>query len=143
MFVTGLGVTDPAIGTVKSCDIRDLQLDTGVTAVGSGDHRTVTITLSVYAAQAGTLADLRSKITVQKTGETAFSPLGTNDIVSNLTTTASSGSFTINFEHALVETILAIIKQPGLSPFILKRERCSKVPAYQMNPWSIGYTLLD
>ncbi|MFC4305285.1 S-layer homology domain-containing protein [Cohnella boryungensis] len=107
---TGLSVTDPAIGTVKSCDIRDLQLDSGVTANGSGDHRTVTITFNVYAAQAGTIEDLRSKITVQKTGEATFSSLGTNDIVSNLASTVSSSTFSIHFQHALVgsENIIRI-----------------------------------
>jgi len=99
---TGLAVADPAVGTVKTCDIRDLQLDSGVTASGSGDHRAVTVTLSVYAAQNGTLEDLRSKITVRKTGEATFSPLGTNDIVSNLTPAASSSTFSIQFDQALV-----------------------------------------
>ncbi|WP_337102028.1 S-layer homology domain-containing protein [Paenibacillus sp. YIM B09110] len=99
---TGLSVTDPAVGTVKTCDIRDLQLDSSVTANGSGDHRTVTVTFSVYAAQAGTVEDLRSKITVQKTGEETFSPLGTNDIVSDVTAAASSSTFSIQFEQALV-----------------------------------------
>ncbi|MFD0586449.1 S-layer homology domain-containing protein [Paenibacillus sp. GCM10027627] len=98
----GLGVADPAIGALKSCDIRDLQLDSEVTLIGSGDHRAVTVSFHVYAAQAGTLDDLRSKITVQKTGATSFTPLGINDIVSDLTTTAALSSFTINFEHALV-----------------------------------------
>lgn len=107
---TGLSVTDPAVGTVKTCDIRDLQLDSGVTANGSGDHRTVTVTFSVYAAQTGTIEDLRNKITVQKTGEETFSPLGTNDIVSDVTAAASSSAFSIHFEHALVgsENIIRI-----------------------------------
>ncbi|WP_187434500.1 S-layer homology domain-containing protein [Paenibacillus methanolicus] len=108
-----LEVADPAVGIVKSCDIRNLQLGSGVSAVGSGDHRSVAITFKVYAAQAGTLADLRSKMTVRRTGESVFSPLGENDIVSNLTSSPSSSSLTITFEQALAGSDNVIVIDEG------------------------------
>ncbi|OME95725.1 hypothetical protein BK127_41190, partial [Paenibacillus sp. FSL H7-0331] len=93
---------DPAVGITKRCYYRDVQFDSGVTAVVSGLNNKVTFTFHTYAIQAGTLDELKSKITVKKTGDSTYTALGAEDIVANLTSTATSSTLEINFKDPLV-----------------------------------------
>jgi hypothetical protein len=58
--------------------------------VVSGGNKIVTVSFNVYSTQVGTLADLKSKITVEKTGDAAFTDLGTDDTVTLSTTDTTS-----------------------------------------------------
>ncbi|MGO4546447.1 S-layer homology domain-containing protein [Paenibacillus sp. 2TAB23] len=107
------GNIDPTPGTSKKCYYRDVQLDSKVTSMASGGDRKVTFSFHVYAIQAGTLEDLKSKITVKRTGEAAYSALGTQDTVANPTSTATSSTLEINFEDALVGSDNEIRIAPG------------------------------
>lgn len=74
----------------------------------SGSNKVATVSFNVYATQVGTLADLKNAITVQKTGETAFTALGTEDTVTFSTYTDTSSTLVINFNNALVGSENAI-----------------------------------
>ncbi|WP_282938973.1 hemoblobin-interacting domain-containing protein [Paenibacillus sp. RC67] len=106
------GGQDPAGGTTKSCYYRDMQFDDGIKATASGRNKAVTVSLNVYSTQVGTLTDLKNSITVEKTGEPAFSALGANDTVA-LSNTGTSSTLVIHFNTALVGTANAIKIAPG------------------------------
>lgn len=94
---------DPANGTVKNCYYRDLQLDSGAMTVDvSNLNKTVTVTFSVYAQQAGTAEDLKSKITVNKTSGGVFEALDEEDTVAVNSSTASFSQLVISFKESLV-----------------------------------------
>lgn len=88
---------DPEVGATKKCFYRDVQLDSGVTAVVSGLNNKVTVTFHTYAIQTGTLDELKSKIIAKKTGDPDYFALGTDDTVTNPTSTATSSTLVINF----------------------------------------------
>jgi hypothetical protein len=111
--VAAFGYSDPTPGTSKKCYYRDVQLDSKVTSMASENDKKVTFTFHVYAIQAGTLDDLKSKITVKKTGETAYSALGTQDSVANPTSTSTSSTLEISFKDALVGSENTIQIAPG------------------------------
>ncbi|OPH56955.1 hypothetical protein BC351_26445 [Paenibacillus ferrarius] len=111
--IAAFGYSDPAPGTSKRCYYRDVQLDSKVMSMASDNDKKVTFTFHVYAIQAGTLDDLKSKITVKKTGETAYSALGTQDTVANPTSTATLSTVEINFKDALVGSENTIQIAPG------------------------------
>ncbi|OCT12892.1 hypothetical protein A8709_21415 [Paenibacillus pectinilyticus] len=102
------GNIDPASGTFKKCYYRNVQLDSQVSSMASEHDKKVTFRFHVYAIQAGTLDDLKSKISVKKTGETTYSALGTEDTVANPTSTATLSTVEINFKDALVGSENAI-----------------------------------
>ncbi len=103
------GGIDPANGIVKRCYYRGVQLDSGaITTSISGLNNIVTVTFSVYAAQAGTIDDLKSKITVKKTSGGSYSALGQADIVVNATYTPESSTLEIHFEDTLTRSENAI-----------------------------------
>ncbi|MGO4694508.1 cadherin-like beta sandwich domain-containing protein [Paenibacillus sp. 2TAB26] len=96
---------DPAAGTPKKCYYRNLQLDSGeMTKVVSNYNKTLTVTFNVYAKQAGTLEDLKSKITIKKTSDGDFTALDADDTVTN----ATSSTLQINFKDNLVGAANAI-----------------------------------
>ncbi|WP_182302622.1 GLUG motif-containing protein [Cohnella cholangitidis] len=96
------GGADPAFGVAKKCYYRSPQLDSGeITTTVSDLNKVVTVTFSVYAMQAGTTNDLKSKITVKKTSGGSYEPLGLNDAVVNATSTPISSTLEIYFENAL------------------------------------------
>ncbi|MGG1634445.1 cadherin-like beta sandwich domain-containing protein [Paenibacillus sp. NRS-1760] len=96
---------DPAAGTPKKCYYRNLQLDSGeMTKVVSNYNKTLTVTFNVYAKQAGTLEDLKSKITIKKTSDGDFTALDADDTVTNATTS----TLQINFKDNLVGAANAI-----------------------------------
>ncbi|WP_405176090.1 cadherin-like beta sandwich domain-containing protein [Paenibacillus sp. FSL H8-0261] len=94
---------DPEGGIRKQCYYRDLQLDSGeMTKVVSEQNKTLTVTFNVYARQAGTIEDLREKITVKKTSGGAYAPLDVEDTVTNVTYTDTSSTLEIHFKDTLV-----------------------------------------
>ena len=94
---------DPQRGVRKQCYYRDLQLDSGeMTKVVSEQNKTLTVTFNVYARQAGTIEDLREKITVKKTSGGAYEPLDVEDTVTNVTYTDTSSTLEIRFNDTLV-----------------------------------------
>ncbi|WP_161601451.1 S-layer homology domain-containing protein [Paenibacillus luteus] len=107
------GYIDPTPGTIKKCYYRDVQLDSKVTSMASENDKKVTFTFHIYAIQAGTLDDLKSRITIKKTGETAYSALGTQDTVANPTSTSTSSTLEIYFKDALVGSENTIQIAPG------------------------------
>lgn len=103
------GGSDPADGIVKRCYYRGVQLDSGgITTTVSGLYKIVTVTFSVYAQQAGTTEDLKSKITVKKTSGGSFESLGQADTVVNATSTPASSTLEIHFDEALTGSENAI-----------------------------------
>jgi hypothetical protein len=94
---------DPQNGIQKKCYYRDLQLDSSeMTTAVSEQNKTLTVTFNVYARPAGTLDDLRDKITVKRTSGDAYAPLNVEDTVTNVTYTDTSSTFVIQFKDALV-----------------------------------------
>jgi hypothetical protein len=94
---------DPEGGIRKQCYYRDLQLDSGeMTKVVSEQNKTLTVTFNVYARQAGTIEDLREKITVKKTSGGAYAPLDVEDTVTNVTYTDTSSTLEIHFKDTLL-----------------------------------------
>ncbi|MFD5018279.1 cadherin-like beta sandwich domain-containing protein, partial [Paenibacillus sp. NPDC058367] len=94
---------DPQGGVRKACYYRDLQLDSGeLTKVVSEQNKTLTVTFNVYARQAGTIEDLREKITVKKTSGGAYAPLDVEDTVTNVTYTDTSSTLEIHFKDTLL-----------------------------------------
>ncbi|OXM82575.1 Ig-like domain-containing protein [Paenibacillus rigui] len=98
---------DPAYMVAKSCYYRDVQFDDGIITDVSGRNKTVTVSFNVYSTQVGTLTDLKNNITVEKTGDTAFSALGANDTIT-LSNTGTSSTLVFNFDTALVGSTNAI-----------------------------------
>lgn len=75
---------DPAGGVRKQCEMRDL-LSEGtpeVTGFLSGDFKTLTIAFDRSVVPADEAEDLKSAVTVRKTGTEDFAPLDTADTVS-------------------------------------------------------------
>jgi hypothetical protein len=100
---------DPASGIVKKCYYRNVQLDSGaLTKVVTERNKALSVTFNVYAIQAGTIEDLKSKITVKKTSDGDFIALDADDTVTNATYTASSSTLQINFKDNLVGAANAI-----------------------------------
>ncbi|NIK78515.1 hypothetical protein FHS15_003653 [Paenibacillus castaneae] len=105
---------DPQGGIRKKCFYRDVQLDSGeMTKVVQNFNKTLTITFNVYAAHAGTLEDLKSKILVKRTSMGDFIALGEDDTVTNSTYTATSSTLEINFKDTLVGLANAIKIEAG------------------------------
>ncbi|KQX44641.1 S-layer homology domain-containing protein [Paenibacillus sp. Root444D2] len=103
------GGSDPANGVVKRCYYSGVQLDSGgITTTISGLNKIVTVTFSVYALQAGTADDLKSKITVKKTSGGSFAALGQADTVVNATYTPTSSKLEIHFEDTVTGSENAI-----------------------------------
>lgn len=73
---------------------------TGASAAVSPDGMTVTVTSSVYMAATGSADDLKAAITVMRTGESSFSPLGDGDEVS-LADAGMGAELVITFSDAL------------------------------------------
>jgi len=66
----------------------------------SPDARTVTVTTSVYAEQSAAWEDVKTAVTVARTGSSDYAALAANDTVT-LTNTASSATLTITFDRPL------------------------------------------
>lgn len=112
--ITGVNCSTNTFGNIsvpswypRTCSYRDAQLNDGTTVAVSGGNKTVTVSFNVYSTQAGTLSDLKDNITVEKTGDNAFTALGANDTVS-LSNTGTSSTLVINFDTALVGAANAI-----------------------------------
>jgi hypothetical protein len=85
MVVSSFSIVSPGTAEAVSIDPIDLAMVADL----NEDRNVVTVTASVYATHAGSVDDLKAAITLSRTGETTFLPLGLNDTV-NLTNTESS-----------------------------------------------------
>ncbi|MFC5471341.1 hemoblobin-interacting domain-containing protein [Cohnella suwonensis] len=82
-------------------------------AIVSGGNKVVSVTFSVYATQTDPLVDLKNAITVKKTGDAAYTALGTDDTVA-LSTADTTSTLEINFNDALVGSTNAISIASGV-----------------------------